>query len=96
MTHPTSITDNQNGFGVVEILLVTVIVGLIGFAGWRFYSTQDSAAPTADSTSQTTPAGNDVPTVNDSEDLKNAEDFMNDANIDEELSTSELDEALTE
>ncbi len=31
---------NENGFGIVEILLVIVIIGLLGVVGWQFFSRQ--------------------------------------------------------
>jgi cytoskeletal protein RodZ len=31
---------NEKGFGVVEILLVIVVVGLLGVAGWMFFNKQ--------------------------------------------------------
>ncbi len=31
---------NEKGFGVVEILLVAVIIGLLGLVGWMFYNKQ--------------------------------------------------------
>jgi hypothetical protein len=27
----------QNGFGVVEVILILVVIGIIGFTGWRVY-----------------------------------------------------------
>lgn len=29
--------NSQSGFGVVEVLLLLIIVGIIGFTGWRVY-----------------------------------------------------------
>jgi hypothetical protein len=32
-----SMSKNEKGFGVIEVLLIFVILGIIGFTGWRVY-----------------------------------------------------------
>lgn len=34
--------NNQNGFGVVGALLIVVVLGLLGGAGWYIYNSQES------------------------------------------------------
>ncbi len=34
---------NEKGFGVVEILLVIVVIGLLGLVGWMFFSKQNDS-----------------------------------------------------
>lgn len=39
---------NDHGFAHIEIIIITVVVvGLIGFIGWRFFTSQDSSDNTA-------------------------------------------------
>lgn len=45
---------NQKGFGVVEILIVIVVVGLLGVAGWMVYNRQKSKTSEASSTQAST------------------------------------------
>ena len=84
----------QNGFSAVELILVLAVVGLLGFIGWRVYEQNRSIpeAPAAANTEST----EEVPAVESAEDLDKAVDTLNDQDIDSELETSEIDEALAE
>lgn len=82
--------NNQKGFGAVEVLLVIVLLAIIGFLGWRFYTNQDKDSNTQEPTSQTTET-DQVPEVNSSSDLDEAEDYLKSSDIDKELDTSEID-----
>lgn len=44
--------NNQKGFGVVEVILILIIVGIIGFTGWRVYEANKeiSQSPVENST----------------------------------------------
>lgn len=44
--------NSQSGFGVVEVILIIVILGIIGFTGWRVYEAnrEVSQAPVDNST----------------------------------------------
>lgn len=44
--------ENQQGFAIVEALLVVVIVGMIGFVGWYVYSAQKDTDKTLDAASK--------------------------------------------
>jgi len=86
-------TLNKPGFTFVEIVIVIVAIGAIGFFGWYLYGqVQDQSSDT------TTEAmvEDQAPAVNDSDDLAGAEEFVNDTDIDSELDTSELDAAFEE
>lgn len=48
--------SNQKGFSVVEILIVIVVVGLLGAAGWLVYDRQKSKTDTTQTTQQTSVA----------------------------------------
>jgi prepilin-type N-terminal cleavage/methylation domain-containing protein len=48
-----TINKSQNGFTVVEILIVVAVIGLVGFLGWRFLdSQQQNNKPTSQLNSQ--------------------------------------------
>ena len=36
---------NESGFSVVHVLLLLVVVGIIGFAGWKVWDTNRSEEP---------------------------------------------------
>jgi prepilin-type N-terminal cleavage/methylation domain-containing protein len=88
-------SSNNKGFSVVEILIVVAVVGLIGFVGWKVYDNRqsDNSKQQASTEQQDADA---VPAVNGTSDLKESEDYLNSQDIDKELDTTELDEALAE
>ena len=47
---------NQKGFGILEILISVVFIGLIGFVGWKIY--QNSREESSDATTQTSVSEN--------------------------------------
>ncbi|CAN5663182.1 hypothetical protein BH23PAT1_BH23PAT1_2750 [soil metagenome] len=85
--------NNQEGFSAVAGLLVIVVLALIGFAGWRVLGNQE-----ANNTEQTTSSEqqNDAPEVNDEQDLEEAENYLDDQDIDGELDTSDIDQSLNQ
>lgn len=83
--------SKQTGFSAVEVLIILVALGVIGFAGWRFYEAgRDPVAQPSGSVVQQ----EEAPQVESTEDLQEAEEYLESADIDEELDTSELDAAL--
>ena len=82
-------SSRQQGFTIVEVILVIVVVGVLAFAGWRFLDARHAAQQTAD-----TSTTEQVPEVNDTEDLDEAESYLQETDIDAELDTSELDEVM--
>lgn len=86
----------NKGFSLVEALLIVAVIGIIAFVGWRVWDASQSADTGSDvQTSEQTTAEN-APAVESSEDLGEAEEFLNNTNVDEELDTSELDGVLNE
>lgn len=85
--------SNQKGFSAAGLVLLLVVLALIAFAGWRVFSSQQSntAQPAGNGETQTA-----IPEVKSKQDLKRSEEFLNATDIDSELDTSELDEALNE
>ncbi|MDZ7744199.1 MAG: hypothetical protein U5K77_00345 [Candidatus Saccharibacteria bacterium] len=86
--------NNQQGFSAIAIIAILVVVAVVAFAGWRVYDAQENGTEsTPEVTSQErTPA----PEVSDSQDLEEAESYLKDIDVDSELDTSEIDEALNE
>lgn len=82
----------QQGFAILEGLLILVIVGLVAFVGYRIYSMRNSINKQDTSTaSQKTSAGQ-VPNINSSDDLSSAEQAVNQVNPDDSNSDlSQLD-----
>lgn len=82
---------SQAGMGVVEVILVLSVLGLAGFIGWRVYEANKSE-PVSSSQNQT--SEDNVPAIQRAEDLDTAVDTLNSQDIDGQLDTSEMDEAL--
>ena len=87
---------NNRGFSAIEGIAILVIVAIIGFVGWKVYSSQDQGSTDAPQITEQQSDAEQAPDVNSSEDLEQAEDYLNEQNIDEQLDTSEIDEALAE
>jgi cytoskeletal protein RodZ len=45
--------QKEQGFGAIEALLIVIIVGLVGFAGWYVYNSQKSSNNTFDESANT-------------------------------------------
>jgi len=80
-----SFNKAQRGFSAVEVLVVLVIIGLLGGAGYYVYSQRSN--DTKESATATDVQA--APEINDAEDLDTAEAAL-DAN-DPELSSGDLD-----
>jgi prepilin-type N-terminal cleavage/methylation domain-containing protein len=52
---------NQKGFSVVEILIVTVIIGLLGAVGWLVYDRQNNKTPETSNTQASTTQKEETP-----------------------------------
>lgn len=77
---------NQQGFGLVVVLLAVVAVSLIGFAGFRIYGNQSDSS----SSSQ----GSEVSTLESKKDIDAADKSLNDPSLDSGVDDSQLDEDL--
>jgi|GEM_PF-2555905 competence protein ComGC len=80
---------NKHGFAFVELLLIVAIIALAGFFVVTIMNRDDTVNTDQTTTEQT-------PEVNNSEDLNEAEQFLDNTDIDSELDTSEIDQALEE
>lgn len=80
---------NSRGFSPIAVILLVAVIALVGYAGWTVYNAQpDDDAPAA-TTSQ-----NDA--IENAEDLDAANEELNAQDIDTQLDTSEIDDALAE
>ncbi|HEX3081711.1 MAG TPA: hypothetical protein VHQ86_00485 [Candidatus Saccharimonadia bacterium] len=81
----------QQGFAAFEVVLVLVIVGVIGFTAWNYWSNHSSQVATESATAQVTPA----PQITSTTDLTSAENDLDSVNIDASTSdSSQLDSQL--
>jgi hypothetical protein len=49
---------NMRGFGAVELIIIVVVLGILGFVGWKFMTRSDSKDTQPSSNSQTQPVDN--------------------------------------
>ena len=93
-----SLQKLQSGFSAVEATLVVVAVVAVGFIGLRIMNAQNPG----DTVNQTPAAGTtdpqveQAPAVDDDADLRAAEEYVENTDVDGALNTSEIDEALAE
>lgn len=89
----------QRGFGVVEIILIVVIIGVLGFIAWRVYDSGMLGGENEPKNSQQKEPAEQTkteepPEVNNEEDLQKAEQYLKDTDVEGETNTSEMDAAL--
>lgn len=89
------LNKSQKGFGLIEILLTVVVVSLVGFIIWTFYQKQADKQNGSESNSSQAQQ-EQVPEINNSQDLEKAEESLQSTEIDKQLDTSEIDESLSE
>jgi prepilin-type N-terminal cleavage/methylation domain-containing protein len=85
---------SQAGFSVVELIIVLVVVGLLGFTSYsvnKQHSDKTAKKNTAASQSSTTSS---VPTINSTSDLDKAEAALDQTDIDSSNDSSQLDSQL--
>jgi hypothetical protein len=81
-------SDRTKGFAIVELLLVLVIVGIIGFVAWRVIdATSDVDQASSQTNSSTTPVGTSVPAVNKSSDLTALQKQLEDTQVEDSTTT---------
>lgn len=85
--------NNQQGLAHIAAIMVVVVIAVIAFVGFRVYN-QNQDNGTGVSTQEQ--AQNEPPEVNNSDDLEEAENYLNEQNVDEELDTGEIDSVLEE
>lgn len=87
--------NNNKGFSVIELLIVAFIVIGIAGAGWLVFKRRNtnSTATNKTETSQNQPSDK---TISSKQDLNNTAKELNNTDIDGQLSTSDIDQALSE
>lgn len=78
---------NQQGFGLVVVLIAIVAVSLIGFAGFRIYDSNPSSTESA-----TTSQGSEI---SSSKDIDAAAESLNDPSLDNGVDDTQLDEDVS-
>lgn len=71
----------QKGFGIVEVILFVVIIGLIGFVVWRVWDARSLYESTGENNTSY-PQQDTVPPVNNKEDLEKIEKQLDDTQLD--------------
>lgn len=84
-------SKNTNGFSLVEVVLVIAVVGLLAFGAWTLYQTEQQ-----DVAEQQQPQSSQPPEINDSSDLAEVENYLQESNVEEELDTTVIDETFAE
>ena len=80
--------NNQSGFTAVEILVLVVVIAVLALGAKYTFDRVNDSQPIS-----TQQAVDDVPEVKSSSDLKNTEDYLNQANLDS-LDDSQLDDDI--
>ncbi|MDQ3065156.1 MAG: hypothetical protein M3Q36_02700 [bacterium] len=76
---------HEDGFSLVEGVLILAVLTLFGFIGWRVYQSNKSVESDSTTSQQT---------IEKAEDLDKTVDELDAQDIDKQLDTSELDAAL--
>lgn len=87
--------NNNKGFSAIELLIVALIVIGIAGAGWLVFKRRNinSTATNKTETSQNQPSDK---AISSKQDLNNTAKELNNTDIDGQLSTSDIDQALSE
>jgi len=87
--------NNNKGFSVIELLIVAFIVISIAGAGWLVFKRRNtnSTATNKTETLQNQPSDK---AISSKQDLNNTAKELNNTDIDGQLSTSDIDQALSE
>ena len=89
-------TNNKAGFALVEMLSVVIVIGVMGFVGWRVWSAQQTGSVASTTTPvATTQAATaiKVPAIKDASGLSSVESTLNTTVLDD-TTLNDLDKAL--
>jgi hypothetical protein len=92
--------NHDNGFAIVEGILILVIVGLIGLVGYKVYNTRSYVNKQSQAPVTATPVSSNklptAPAVNSTKDLNSAEQSLSRLNTDDSSSDlSQLDSQVS-
>lgn len=83
----------QSGFAIIPILLLAVIIGLVGFVGWRVYDMQQSTKTNTSVSVNTQNQTAEAP-ITTKADVEKEQAKLDDAAVDTDLDTTALDQDL--
>ncbi len=91
----------QAGFSVVEALIIFVVIGALVFVGYTVYKKQqaDKQTNTSQSSSSQEATAHDVksaPTITTADDLDTAQKTLDDASLDSDPDSTQLNKELSE
>lgn len=84
----------QKGFSIIEVAIVVVILGIIGFLAYSTYMHQQTAKVTSTQQSHTATDVPTAPAVNSSSDLTTAQQTVDNLNVDDGSDSSQLNSQL--
>ena len=79
---------NQNGFGLIPVLLIVAVIGLVAFAGYRV---MNKDTPIADSSSQLSRDSPAPEGINNASDIDAASKALDDTPVDSGMNAEQLD-----
>jgi hypothetical protein len=85
---------DTKGFSIVYLLLVLVVVGGVGFVGWRVYGNKNATTSQSSTSPQTKDSILAVPEINDTPDLIKADQSLDSADIDGDLNSEQIEKDL--
>ena len=86
-------TDTK-GFAVLGLVLIVLLVGVIGFAGWTVYSNSKDDTNSTATSEQVAADETAEQTINTASDIDTSTQELDSADIDSQLDTSGLDEDI--
>lgn len=88
-----SVKVENKGFSVIELVIILVVVGLVGYMGYIFVSRQNS---NANNQSAVATDVQGAPQIKSTTDLTNAEKLLDSADLDQKTDNAELDSVLAD
>lgn len=86
--------NNQTGIAHLGLILTVIVLAVIGFAGYNVY--KNNQDPSSHDSTDTIQQTDEIPQVNNADDLEAAEDYVNSADVDGQLNTTEVDSSLSQ
>lgn len=85
-------TLDKKGFSTLETVLMVIIIVLVGFVGWYVYKQRQNNSGSDIQPTET--QSQTVPEIKEPGDLDDAQKLLDDADIEKELDTTEIDSVL--
>lgn len=87
----------QEGFGILEIILILALVGVVGFVGYRVYQTNQSvnqAQPSEEVAPTAAAEAEKIPQIKSDSDLMSVQQTLDNTQVDDSL-PNDLDNELS-